>query len=129
MGDKKRILVVDDDVDFVDSVKRVLERGVPADVAVAYDGVEGAEKVAAAPPDLIVLDVMMPRKDGYRLCAELKADERYRQIPIVLLTAGADHIATTTYSHQDGMTTDAEEYLPKPVEPEELLRTVRRLFA
>jgi two-component system alkaline phosphatase synthesis response regulator PhoP len=120
--------VVDDDADFAESVRRILERGVPADVDVACDGVEGAEKVAAAPPDLIVLDVMMPRKDGYELCAELKADERYQGIPIILLTAVGEHIRTSTYSKVDGMTTDAEEYMPKPVEPEELLRTVRRLF-
>ncbi len=128
MGEKKRILVIDDDVDFAASVKRILERGLAAEVEVAYDGVEGGEKVAAQPPDLIVLDVMMPRKDGYHLCAELKADERYKRIPIVLLTAVADHIPTTTYSHHDGLATEAEEYVPKPVEPEELLRTVRRFF-
>jgi two-component system alkaline phosphatase synthesis response regulator PhoP len=128
MAERKRVLLVDDDADFVASVKGILERGLAADVEVAYDGVEAAEKVAARPPDLIVLDVMMPRKDGYDLCAELKGDARYRAIPIVLLTAVAEHVRTTNYSHYDGITTEADDYLPKPVDAEDLLRIAGRLL-
>lgn len=120
--------MVDDDVDFVASVKEILEAGLPVDVDVAYDGVEAEQRVAAQRPDVIVLDVMMPRKDGYKLCAELKADARYASIPVILLTAVGDHVPTTTYSYYDGMATEAEEYLPKPVSPEELLRVVQRFL-
>ncbi|MDI7267344.1 MAG: response regulator [Myxococcota bacterium] len=128
MADRKRVLLVEDDVDFLASVRKILERGLGVEIDVAYDGVEGGAKVAANPPDLIVLDVMMPNKDGYRLCAELKADDRFKRIPVILLTAVADHIPTTTYSQYDGMATEAEEYVPKPVEPEELLRIVKRFL-
>ena len=81
MSEKKRILVVDDEPDFVSIVKKNLEKA-GFDVEVAYDGVEGIDKVKANPPDAIVLDVMMPEKDGYKVCSELKADEKYNDIPM-----------------------------------------------
>lgn len=79
MSEKKRILVVDDEPDFVSIVKKNLEKA-GFDVEVAYDGVEGIAKVKANPPDAIVLDVMMPEKDGYKVCSELKADAKYKNI-------------------------------------------------
>ena len=75
MGEKKKILVVDDEPDFAGIVQQNLEKE-GFDVEVAYDGEEGLEKVHANPPDAIVLDVMMPGKDGYQVCSELKADDR-----------------------------------------------------
>ena len=101
MAEKKRILVVDDEPDFAAIVQGNLEKeGFLVDVA--YNGVEGIAKVKANPPDAIVLDVMMPEKDGYQVCAELKRDANYSDIPIVLLTAVASHISSTRYSHSDG---------------------------
>jgi two-component system alkaline phosphatase synthesis response regulator PhoP len=73
MADKKRILVVDDEPDFALLVQGNLQRE-GFDVDVAYNGVEGLEKAKQNPPDAIVLDVMMPEKDGYEVCAELKMD-------------------------------------------------------
>ena len=64
MSEKKRVLVVDDEPDFADLVKQYLEQA-GFEVEVAYDGVQGLDKVKATPPDAIVLDVMMPEKDGY----------------------------------------------------------------
>ena len=101
MSEKKRILVVDDEPDFVSIVQANLEKE-GFEVDVAYDGVEGMEKVKGNPPDAIVLDVIMPEKDGYQMCAELKADERYVDIPIVMLTAVASRVSSTYYSHRDG---------------------------
>ena len=72
MAEKKRILVVDDEPDFASIVQGNLEKEGFV-VEVAYNGVEGIEKVKANPPDAIVLDVMMPEKDGYEMCAELKS--------------------------------------------------------
>jgi two-component system alkaline phosphatase synthesis response regulator PhoP len=86
------------------------------------------EKVASERPDIIVLDVMMPRKDGYTMCAELKADEKYRDIPIILLTAVASHIAETQYTPRMGMETEADDYLEKPVEPKEILARIEKLL-
>ena len=127
MSDKKRILVVDDEPDFVSIVKKNLEKA-GFDVEVAYDGVEGMEKVQANPPDAIVLDVMMPEKDGYQVCSELKRDEKYADIPILLLTAVADHVSSTRYSHYDGMSTEADDYLPKPASADDILDSVKSLL-
>ncbi len=127
MSDKKRILVVDDEPDFVSIVKKNLEKA-GFDVEVAYDGVEGMDKVKESPPDAIVLDVMMPEKDGYKVCSELKRDEKYADIPILLLTAVADHVSSTRYSHYDGMSTEADDYLPKPASADDILDSVKSLL-
>lgn len=127
MTDKKRILVVDDEPDFASIVQGNLEKE-GFEVEVAYNGVEGVEKVKANPPDGIVLDVMMPEKDGYQMCAELKADEKYADIPIVLLTAVASHVTSTRYSHADGMSTEADDYIAKPASAEEITESIKGLI-
>ena len=128
MNARKRILVVDDEPDYASIVQANLEKE-GFEVDVAYDGVEGIEKVKANPPDAIVLDVMMPEKDGYQMCSELKGDSDYCDIPIVLLTAVADHVTSTRYSHADGMSTEADDYLPKPASADQITASVKRLVA
>ncbi len=124
MADKKKILLVDDDPDFVEAVKVIVESG-GYDVTVAYDGKEGLEAVAEEKPDLIVLDVMMPVMNGHEACAKLKADEATQDIPIILLTAVADRVTSSTYTHRDMLESEAEDYMPKPVEPGELLERIK----
>lgn len=127
MDEKKRILVVDDEPDFCSIIQVQLEKeGFLVDLA--YNGVEGLAKIKSDPPDAVVLDVMMPEKDGYEVCRELKADERYADIPIVLLTAVASHVTSTRYSHADGMATEADDYLAKPASAEEILDSLRGLL-
>lgn len=128
MNDKKRILVVDDEPDFASIVQANLKKE-GYEVEVAYDGVEAMEKIKKTAYDAIVLDVMMPEKDGYEVCAELKSDEKYRDIPIVMLTAVADHVGSTRYSHADGMSMEAEDYLPKPASAEEISESVKSLIS
>lgn len=127
MAGKKKILVVDDEPDFVAIVRKYLEKE-GFEVDVAYDGVEGLNKVRQSPPDAIVLDVMMPEKDGYAVCQELKQSDQYKNIPIVLLTAVSSHVSSTRYSHYDGMSTEADDYLPKPASAEEIVESVKRLL-
>jgi two-component system, OmpR family, alkaline phosphatase synthesis response regulator PhoP len=127
MSDKKRILVVDDEPDFAGIVQQNLENE-GFEVEVAYDGDEGLEKVKANPPDAIVLDVMMPGKDGFEVCSELKADDRYAEIPIILLTAVASHVTSTRYSHRDGMSTEADDYLAKPASAEQITESIKGLL-
>lgn len=127
MTDKKTILVVDDEPDFVSIVQSNLEKE-GFQVEVAYDGVEGMEKVRQSPPDLIVLDVMMPEKDGYQMCSEIKGDEKFSDIPILMLTAVADHVSSTRYSHYNGMAMEADDYLPKPATAEEITESVKSLL-
>ena len=128
MSLQKRILVVDDEPDFAAIVQGNLEKdGFQVDVA--YNGVEGWEKVQANPPDAIVLDVMMPEKDGYELCSDLKGDDRFCNIPVVLLTAVASHVTSTRYTHADGMSTEADDYIAKPASAEDISRSLKRLLA
>ena len=127
MAEKKRILVVDDEPDFALLVQGNLEKE-GFDVDVAYNGVEGLEKIKQNPPDAIVLDVMMPEKDGYEVCAELKKDDRYADIAILMLTAVADHVTSTRYSHFDGMSMEADDYLPKPASAEEITDSIKSLL-
>jgi DNA-binding response OmpR family regulator len=123
----KYILVVDDDPDLVETVALMLEsKG--CEVGRAYDGIEGEESIKERRPDLVVLDIMMPRKDGYVLSAELKANEKTRDIPIVLLTAVGEAVPTTTYTHADGMSTEADEYIAKPIDTESLWKVVNDLL-
>ena len=124
MADKKLILLVDDDPDFVEAVRVIVENG-GYEVEVAYDGKEGLEAVAARKPDLIVLDVMMPVMNGHEACAKLKGDQETEDIPIILLTAVADRVTTSTYTHRDMLVSEAEDYMPKPVEPKELLERIK----
>ena len=124
MADKKLILLVDDDPDFVEAVRVIVENG-GYEVAVAYDGQEGLEAVAERKPDLIVLDVMMPVMNGHQACAKLKASKETESIPIILLTAVADRVTTSTYTHRDMLESEAEDYMPKPVEPGELLERIK----
>mgnify|MGYP006286792853 CR=1 FL=1 len=127
MSEKKRILVVDDEPDFAAIVQGNLEKeGFLVDVA--YNGVEGMEKVQATPPDAIVLDVMMPEKDGYEMCREIKEDDRFKDIPVVLLTAVASHVTSTRYSHADGMSTEADDYIAKPASAEEITESIKGLL-
>jgi two-component system alkaline phosphatase synthesis response regulator PhoP len=127
MSEKKRILVVDDEPDFCAIVQGQLEKEGFA-VELAYDGVQGLEKVQANPPDAIVLDVMMPEMDGYEMCNKLKSDEKYVDIPIILLTAVASHVTSTRYSHRDGMSTEADDYIAKPASAEEIADSIKRLL-
>lgn len=121
------ILVVDDDPDLVETVAMMLEsKG--CEVGRAYDGVEGEESIKERRPDLVILDVMMPRKDGYVLCAELKAKEETREIPVVLLTAVGEAVPTTKYTHADGMSTEADDYVSKPIDTEGLWNVVSGLL-
>ncbi len=121
------VLVVDDDPDLVETLAMMLEsKG--CEVGRAYDGIEGEESIRERKPDVVILDIMMPRKDGYVLCAEMKANEETRDIPVILLTAVGEAVPSTTYTHADGMSTEADEYIAKPVDTETLWKAVTELL-
>ncbi|MFO7555572.1 MAG: response regulator [Desulfobacterales bacterium] len=124
MSEKQHILVVDDDPDLVESITMKLESN-SFRVTKAYDGVEAWEKIKVDRPDLIILDVMMPRKDGYAVCDEIKKDAKYKDITVVLLTAVGDAVTTTQYTHFGGKTTLAEDFIPKPIDLDKLMDIVK----
>jgi len=130
----KKILLIDDDPDFNLLVRRYLEKQ-GFEVESAFNGKQGLEKVYADPPDLIILDVMMPEIDGYTVCSELKNNNSYSNIPIVLLTSVAESVTSdqvvnppTRYSHHGGRSMQADDYLCKPSSAEEISSSVRSLL-
>jgi two-component system alkaline phosphatase synthesis response regulator PhoP len=124
MAEKQLILVVDDDPDLVESVSMKLENA-GYRVAKGYDGVEAMDRIKEERPDLVILDVMMPRKNGYELCDELKKSDEYKDIIVVLLTAVADAVTSTNYTHMEGKSTLADDYIPKPIELDRLMEIVK----
>ena len=123
MSENKLVLVVDDDPDLVEAVSMKLEAK-SYKVEKAYDGVEAMEKVAENKPALVILDVMMPRKNGWEVCEQIKTDDSLKDIAVVLLTAVADSVKTTSYTHHDGKTTLADDYVPKPIDLDALMEIV-----
>ena len=120
---KARILIVDDEPSIVKMVSKRLEvEGF--DVLVAMDGQEGLDKAQTESPDLIVLDLMLPKVNGYEVCSQLKQDARYQKIPIMLFTA-----KTQAKDEQLGKECGANAYLRKPFQGKELIDTIRMLLA
>ena len=125
----KKILVVDDDPDVRSFVVTVLEENQYTPL-VAGDGVEGLEMIEKHQPDLVILDVLMPRGSGIRLYRKLKMDEDLRKIPIIMFTGIALRSFLKSQKVLDefkgNKVPEPEVYLEKPVEPEELAEAVRK---
>jgi two-component system alkaline phosphatase synthesis response regulator PhoP len=120
-----RILLIDDDLDFVEATRTVLESK-PYEVIVAYDGDDGLRKAKEESPDLIILDVIMPVKDGFSTAEQLKKDAELKNIPVIVLTSYAERGGESSISLSGGLTMETEDYIDKPVSPEELLRRVEK---
>ena len=115
----KKILIVDDEVDLVETVRFPLEME-GYHVLVSYNGEDALNQARKENPDLILLDLMLPKLDGYKVCRLLKFDDRYKHIPILMLTA-----KTQEKDKALGMETGANEYITKPFEMDDLLRKVK----
>jgi two-component system alkaline phosphatase synthesis response regulator PhoP len=121
-----KILLVDDDPIFVEATKTVLES--QYQVITAHDGEEGLAKARKEKPDLILLDVIMPAKDGFNVCKQLKKDRQLAHIPVIMLTSFAQHKGETDIPVDAGLELEAEGYLEKPVTPEALLKQVQGML-
>ena len=125
----KKVLVVDDDPDVRSFVVTVLEENQYTPL-VAQDGVEGLEKIKKDMPDLVILDVLMPRGSGIRLYRELKTDDSLKKIPVIMFTGIAMRSFLKSQKaleeFKGGEVPKPEIYLEKPVEPEELARAIRK---
>ncbi|MFQ5842125.1 MAG: response regulator [Thermodesulfobacteriota bacterium] len=113
------ILIVDDEQDIVEALRFSLEMEGFQCLA-SYDGVDGLKKAKEENPDLIILDIMLPKIDGYRISRLLKFDEKYRHIPIIMLTARTQERDIST-----GKETGADEYVTKPFEMDSLIGLVK----
>jgi two-component system alkaline phosphatase synthesis response regulator PhoP/two-component system response regulator VicR len=119
----KRILACDDERHIVRLIQVNLERS-GYQVVTAFDGAEALKKVEAERPDLIVLDVMMPRMDGFEVLKRLQANPETREIPVIMLTAKAQDADVFR-----GWSSGVSAYLTKPFNPLELLTFVKRIFS
>lgn len=118
----KHILVVDDEPDLVEMLKLQLEaKGYK--VTTASDGQEALEKVREIKPDLVLLDIMMPKMDGYQVCRMIKFDDELKHIAVVMLTARVQERDQKT-----GEEVGADAYLTKPFEYRDLLAKVAELL-
>jgi two-component system, OmpR family, alkaline phosphatase synthesis response regulator PhoP len=117
--DKKKVLIVDDEPDIVETIQFMLESE-GFECLTAYDGEDALLKARVENPDLILLDIMLPRMDGYKVCRLLKFDEKYKDIPIIMLTAKAQDADKLM-----GKETGADEYVCKPFVMDELVKMIR----
>ena len=121
--DKTKVLIVDDEPDIVESIKFNLELE-NIECMEAYDGKEGFSKVRKENPDLIILDIMLPNMNGYKISRLLKFDESYKHIPIIMLTA-----RTQANDIKLGEETGADEYVTKPFDMDMLVALVKKYLS
>ena len=117
----KKILLVDDEADLVALLESKL-RNIGYQVITAQDGLDGLNKARNDLPDLIILDVMMPKINGYTICGLLKANDQYRSIPIIMLTARSRKVDQTFDS-----ATKPDVYITKPFDSNLLLDKIEHL--
>ncbi|MBU1852730.1 MAG: response regulator [Candidatus Omnitrophica bacterium] len=118
----KKILLVDDEPELIEMIKMRLEAN-DYEVITASDGLEALDKARNENPGLILLDLMLPKMDGYRVCRTLKFDQKYRHIFIIIFTARAQE-SDEKLSKEVG----ADAYITKPFEPQKLLGKIRELL-
>ena len=118
----KRILLIEDEKDMVYAITLELQAN-NYEVLTAYNGMEGLEKAKKEKPDLIILDLMLPKMDGYKVCGLLKADTRYNKIPIVMFSAKAQE-----EDMKLGKEVGADAYITKPFESQVLLGKIKELL-
>ncbi len=119
---KKTVLVVDDERDIVDLIRYNLQKE-GYHVTAAYDGKEALEKALASPPDLVILDVMMPVMDGFDVCRKLRANPGTAGVPVMFLTARAGEVDEVV-----GLELGADDYILKPISPRKLVTRVKTLL-
>lgn len=118
----KKILLIDDEPEILKVLaKRLQDAGF--EVITAADGIEGLDKARATSPDLILLDILMPKIDGFDVCRLLKFDDRYKNIPIILLTA-----KTQDADKETGKKVGANGYITKPFESSDLIAKIKELI-
>jgi DNA-binding response OmpR family regulator len=118
---KKRVLVTEDSATVLAMIKQALEDE-GYSVITAMDGMEALNKAKEEKPDLIVLDLMLPKLDGYKVCGMLKMNTKYKNIPIIMLTARGGES-----DKKLGKEVGADAYIAKPFKPEALLGKIKEL--
>jgi len=122
------ILIVDDDPDIQEAVKIILETQ-PYKLTFASNGEECLGQVKKSTPDLILLDLLMPQKDGFEVIKELRAYHSYPRIPILILTAVRKEAGDRRYELETGLSMDVDDYVEKPIQPNDLIHRVEKILA
>ena len=126
---KAKILIVDDDPDILVAIGAVLEAR-NYQITTARDGEEGLAKLKEERPDLMILDLLMPRKDGFAVCKELQDPRwsKYRDVPILILTSVREEVSRRRYQLETGLSLDVDDYVEKPIDPFVLVKRVENLL-
>ena len=119
----KNILCIEDEPDMIDLIRLILNRH-GFDVQGADGGKEGLEKVKKNPPDLVLLDLMMPDVDGWEVYQQIKADEKTKHIPVIIVTAKAQSVDKVLGLH----VAKVDDYISKPFSPQALLESVQKVL-
>ncbi len=125
----EKILIVDDDPDILDALTMIIEtKGYQ--VVTARDGIEGLANLKAEKPDLLILDLLMPKMDGFAVCKELQDPRwaKFKDIPILILTSVREEASRRRYELETGLELDVDDYVEKPVSPDILLERVGKLI-
>lgn len=120
----KKVLVIDDNPTIVELIKYAMSLRGAYEVSVAYDGIQGLERIYADPPDCVIIDVKMPRMDGYQLVRCLRGDARTLNLPLIILSA-----LTRAEDEMTGMLSGVDAYLTKPFRPSALNEAIERVIS
>lgn len=121
------ILVVDDDPDILENIVTILETQ-PYRLATARDGKQCMKMLEDETPDLLILDLLMPRMDGWGVIREMRSERKFNKVPIMILSTVVEDASRRRYELETGMSMDVQEYIQKPARPAELLRLVEKLL-
>jgi two-component system alkaline phosphatase synthesis response regulator PhoP len=127
MEEQPYILVVDDDPDILEGISAILESQ-PYRLATARDGKQCMAMLEQEIPDLLILDLLMPRMDGWGVIREMRSEPKYAQVPIMILTTVIEDASRRRYELETGLTMDVQDYVQKPAKPTELIQRVRELL-
>jgi CheY-like chemotaxis protein len=125
MDKRPKILLIDDDTDFVEATRTILESN-HYDVIVAYEGESGLKKAREENPNLVLLDIIMPVKNGFRAAEQFKKDPKLSSIPVLMLTSFSTKGQGTGIPFSQGLNLEAEDYIEKPVSPADLLARIQQ---
>ena len=128
MEQRSKILVVDDDPDIVEAITTVLEGVDEYDVRTARDGLQCMQAIKEDLPDLVILDLLMPRMDGFAVVRDLRENPRYSKLPIMILTSVREDASYRRYELETGLAMNVQDYIEKPMRSTELLRRVGKLL-
>ena len=122
------ILIVDDDPDILEGILTILETQ-SYRLATARDGKKCMELLQEELPDVLILDLLMPRMDGWGVIREMRNNPRFAKVPIMILTTVIEDASRRRYELETGMTMDVQDYIQKPARPADLIQRVARLIA